>query len=122
MHILALYWIRTSILMICIYLFDSLLRRPGANAVDKHFRTAPFESNIPVLLGLASVWNVTFLGYPARAILPYCQALSKLAPHIQQVLSSASSPSAMLAHCLIGCVLLQWQQQGRAGGICMNAV
>ena len=58
---------------------------PGANDIDEHFRTAPFEQNIPVLLGLASVWNVSFLGYPARAILPYCQALSKLAPHIQQV-------------------------------------
>ncbi|KAK9786064.1 hypothetical protein WJX73_005394 [Symbiochloris irregularis] len=57
----------------------------GANAVDRHFHEAPFDSNIPVLLGLASVWNVSFLHYPARAILPYCQALSKLAPHIQQV-------------------------------------
>lgn len=36
-------------------------------------------------LGLASIWNVSFLGYAARAILPYTQALSKLAPHIQQV-------------------------------------
>ena len=53
--------------------------------MDEHFHHAPFESNIPVLLGLLSVWNVSFLGYPARAILPYCQALSKLAPHIQQV-------------------------------------
>lgn len=57
---------------------------PGANDVDEHFRTAPLEENIPVLLGLSSVWNVSFLGYPARAILPYTQALSKLAPHIQQ--------------------------------------
>jgi len=57
----------------------------GANDVDEHFRTAPLEENIPVLLGLSSVWNVSFLGYPARAILPYTQALSKLAPHIQQV-------------------------------------
>jgi len=53
--------------------------------VDTHFRDAPFEENIPVQLGLASIWNVSFLGYPARAILPYTQALSKLAPHIQQV-------------------------------------
>lgn len=57
----------------------------GANNIDEHFRSAPFESNLPVLLGLYSVWNVSFLGYPTRAILPYCQALSKLAPHIQQV-------------------------------------
>lgn len=57
----------------------------GAWSVDQHFYSAPFEKNIPVLLGLLSVWNVSFLGYPARAILPYSQALEKLAPHIQQV-------------------------------------
>ncbi|WCJ35167.1 Glucose-6-phosphate isomerase cytosolic [Euphorbia peplus] len=57
----------------------------GASSIDQHFSSAPFEKNIPVLLGLLSVWNVTFLGYPARAILPYTQALEKFAPHIQQV-------------------------------------
>ncbi|XP_059285198.1 glucose-6-phosphate isomerase, cytosolic 2B, partial [Lycium ferocissimum] len=57
----------------------------GASSVDQHFHSAPFEKNIPVILGLLSVWNVSFLGYPARAILPYSQALEKLAPHIQQV-------------------------------------
>eukprot|EP00252_Welwitschia_mirabilis_P028098 TRINITY_DN9983_c0_g1_i1.p1 TRINITY_DN9983_c0_g1~~TRINITY_DN9983_c0_g1_i1.p1 ORF type:complete len:567 (-),score=127.98 TRINITY_DN9983_c0_g1_i1:173-1873(-) len=64
-----------------------LVRRflEGARSIDIHFQTTPFEKNIPVLLGLLSVWNVSFLGYPARAILPYCQALEKFAPHIQQV-------------------------------------
>ncbi|KAK6278101.1 hypothetical protein POUND7_018424 [Theobroma cacao] len=57
----------------------------GASSIDQHFCSAPFEKNIPVLLGLLSVWNVSFLGYPARAILPYSQALEKFAPHIQQV-------------------------------------
>eukprot|EP00210_Caulerpa_lentillifera_P005321 g5084.t1 len=57
----------------------------GANDVDDHFHNAPFDSNLPVLLGLTSVWNTSFLEYPTKAILPYCQALSKLAPHIQQV-------------------------------------
>lgn len=57
----------------------------GARSIDQHFQSTPFEKNIPVLLGLLSVWNVSFLGYPARAILPYTQALEKLAPHIQQV-------------------------------------
>ncbi|KAL3514631.1 hypothetical protein ACH5RR_027348 [Cinchona calisaya] len=57
----------------------------GAWSIDQHFHSAPFEKNIPVLLGLLSVWNVSFLGYPARAILPYSQALEKFAPHIQQV-------------------------------------
>ncbi|KAJ4701882.1 Glucose-6-phosphate isomerase [Melia azedarach] len=57
----------------------------GALSIDQHFYSAPFEKNIPVLLGLLSVWNVSFLGHPARAILPYSQALEKFAPHIQQV-------------------------------------
>ncbi|OVA18694.1 Phosphoglucose isomerase (PGI) [Macleaya cordata] len=56
----------------------------GASSIDQHFYSAPFDKNIPVLLGLLSVWNVSFLGYPARAILPYSQALEKFAPHIQQ--------------------------------------
>ncbi|KAA8528637.1 hypothetical protein F0562_035992 [Nyssa sinensis] len=57
----------------------------GASSIDQHFYSAPFEENIPVLLGLLSIWNVSFLGHPARAILPYSQALEKFAPHIQQV-------------------------------------
>uniref|UniRef100_A0A0C9RNU4 Glucose-6-phosphate isomerase n=20 Tax=Euphyllophyta TaxID=78536 RepID=A0A0C9RNU4_9CONI len=57
----------------------------GARSIDHHFHTTPFKKNIPVLLGVLSVWNVSFLGYPARAILPYCQALEKFAPHIQQL-------------------------------------
>ena len=57
----------------------------GARSVDRHFASAPLKDNLPVLLGLLGVWNTTFLGCAASAILPYCQALSKLAPHIQQV-------------------------------------
>lgn len=45
----------------------------GANDMDDHFASAPFEENLPVLLGLLSVWNVSFLGHSTRAILPYCQ-------------------------------------------------
>jgi len=44
------------------------LRNPNPNP-----QTAPLESNLPVLMGLTSLWNISFLGYPARAILPYCQ-------------------------------------------------
>jgi hypothetical protein len=45
----------------------------GAWDVDAHFRDAPLRENLPVMLGLLSVWNVSFLDTPARAILPYCQ-------------------------------------------------
>lgn len=57
----------------------------GAHDMDEHFRTAPLESNLPVVMGLLGVWNATFLGHATRALLPYQQALLKLAPHIQQV-------------------------------------
>ncbi|XP_020701280.1 glucose-6-phosphate isomerase, cytosolic 1 isoform X2 [Dendrobium catenatum] len=57
----------------------------GARSIDDHFYSTSFDKNIPVLLGLLSVWNVSFHGFPARAILPYSQALEKFAPHIQQV-------------------------------------
>ena len=57
----------------------------GERIIDNHFHTTPFEKNIPIFLGLLSVWNVSFLGYPARPILPYTQALEKFAPHIQQL-------------------------------------
>ena len=68
------------------YGFDTMEKfLEGAWNMDEHFATAPFEENVPVTLGLLSVWNVSFLDCPARAILPYTQALAKLAPHIQQV-------------------------------------
>lgn len=57
----------------------------GMADVDAHFKSAPVRSNLPMLLGLLSVWNVSFLGHPCRAILPYQEALGKLAPHIQQL-------------------------------------
>jgi glucose-6-phosphate isomerase len=57
----------------------------GAHAMDQHFHSAPLASNLPVLLGVFGVWNASFLGRATRALLPYCQALHKFAPHIQQV-------------------------------------
>lgn len=57
----------------------------GARNMDEHYMTAPYESNLPVLMGLLGVWNSTFLHYSNRALLPYQQALVSLAPHVQQV-------------------------------------
>ena len=53
--------------------------------MDQHFLNAPFSQNIPVILGLLGVWNMSFLGYKSRATLPYGQALLKLPAHIQQL-------------------------------------
>lgn len=57
----------------------------GARSIDKHLVSAPFERNLPVLMGLLGVWNMSFLGYKSRAMHPYTEALNKLPAHIQQV-------------------------------------
>ena len=58
----------------------------GARAVDQHFRSEKdYSKNICVLLGLVSVWNSSFLGIKANAILPYAQALVRFVAHIQQL-------------------------------------
>ena len=62
--------------------FDKLLK--GAHTMDEHFRTAPFEKNIPVVLALLSVWYNNFYGAESQAIIPYTQYLHRLAAYLQQ--------------------------------------
>lgn len=52
----------------------------GARAMDEHFLSAPLESNLPVMLGLFGLWNSSFLGHAARAVLPYSQVQEKQIP------------------------------------------
>jgi glucose-6-phosphate isomerase len=62
--------------------FEAILE--GAFEVDEHFKSAPIEQNIPLIMALLSVWNTSFLGYTAQAILPYDQALHMLPAYLQQ--------------------------------------
>ena len=57
----------------------------GFHQMDEHFRTTPFEQNLPVLLGLLSVWNTDFLGAPTVAVLPYEQYLKRFPAYLQQL-------------------------------------
>ncbi|PZR95719.1 MAG: glucose-6-phosphate isomerase [Stutzerimonas stutzeri] len=57
----------------------------GAHAMDEHFRTAPLDKNLPVLLGLIGLWHRESCGYPARAVLPYDQRLARLPAYLQQL-------------------------------------
>lgn len=57
----------------------------GARSMDRHFATAPLASNLPVLMGLLGVWNLSFLKYTARTMLPYSEAMCKFPAHVQQV-------------------------------------
>jgi glucose-6-phosphate isomerase len=57
----------------------------GFHAMDEHFRTAPFEKNLPVILGLIGLWYNNFLGAQTVAILPYDHYLSRLSMYIEQL-------------------------------------
>ena len=62
--------------------FEALLS--GAHEMDRHFRTAPLEKNIPATLALVGLWNTNFLGAQTEAILPYDQYLHRFAAYFQQ--------------------------------------
>jgi glucose-6-phosphate isomerase len=57
----------------------------GAHAMDEHFRTAPIEQNLPMILGLVGVWNRDFLGCASVSIAPYHQDLNRFPAYLQQL-------------------------------------
>ncbi|WP_153109161.1 glucose-6-phosphate isomerase [Propionivibrio limicola] len=72
-------------LMIAIgpHAFGELLA--GAERMDEHFRTAPFERNLPVMMALIGIWNTNFLGATTHAVLPYNESLKYFPPFLQQL-------------------------------------
>ncbi|MEZ5861540.1 MAG: glucose-6-phosphate isomerase [Geminicoccaceae bacterium] len=62
--------------------FSELLE--GAHAMDRHFATAPLETNLPAILALIGIWNSNFLGAESLAILPYDQHLDRFPAYLQQ--------------------------------------
>ena len=62
--------------------FENLLK--GAHEIDKHFKEKSFDKNIPVLMGLISIWYLNFFGAKTEAILPYDQYLHRFAAYLQQ--------------------------------------
>ena len=57
----------------------------GAHEMDEHFRTAPLLKNLPVVMGLVGYWHRVVCGYPARAVIPYDQRLSRFPAYLQQL-------------------------------------
>jgi glucose-6-phosphate isomerase len=68
--------------------FQSLLA--GFHAMDEHFRTAPFDRNLPVLMGLLTVWYNNFFDAQAIAVLPYDQYLKRFPAYLQQLTMESS--------------------------------
>ena len=63
--------------------FNEFLR--GGYEIDEHFRTAPIEKNIPILMGLLSVWNRNILGHATHGVIPYDQRLGRFPAYLQQL-------------------------------------
>jgi len=68
----------------------------GFHTVDEHFRTAPYEENLPALLGLISVWYVDFFGAQSQAVLPYSQYLARFPAYLQQLCMESNGKSVTL--------------------------
>ena len=68
----------------------------GFHAMDEHFRTAPFERNLPLLMGLLTVWYVEFLGARSVAVLPYAQYLKRFPAYLQQLTMESNGKSVTL--------------------------
>jgi len=71
--------------------FEALLR--GAGKMDLHFQKTPFEKNIPVVLGLISIWYNNFFGAESEAIIPYTQYLRSLPAYLQQGIMESNGKS-----------------------------
>jgi glucose-6-phosphate isomerase len=68
----------------------------GFHAMDEHFRTAPFERNLPVLMGLLTVWYADFFGAQTVAVLPYDQYLKRFPAYLQQLTMESNGKSVTL--------------------------
>lgn len=71
--------------------FNGMLN--GAFEMDQHFRTTPFEQNMPVTMALLSIWYNNFYGAESEALIPYTQYLQKLAPYLQQGIMESNGKS-----------------------------
>jgi glucose-6-phosphate isomerase len=68
----------------------------GFHRMDEHFRTAPFDRNLPVLMGLLSVWYNDFFGARTVAVLPYEQYLKRFPAYLQQLTMESLGKQVML--------------------------
>ncbi|WP_288393013.1 glucose-6-phosphate isomerase [uncultured Herbaspirillum sp.] len=68
----------------------------GFHAMDEHFRTTPLEANLPVILGMLTVWYTNFFGARSQAVLPYSQSLKRLPAYLQQLTMESNGKQVTL--------------------------
>jgi glucose-6-phosphate isomerase len=69
----------------------------GGHEMDQHFRSAPWDRNLPALMGLLGVWNINFLELPTLAVLPYDGRLGRFPAYLQQLDMESNGKSVSLS-------------------------
>ncbi len=89
----------------------------GFHEMDEHFRTAPFEQNLPALHGLLAVWNNDFLGANTVAVLPYEQYLKRFPAYLQQLTMESNGKRVTLEGAEVACDTgpIYWGEPGTNG-------
>jgi glucose-6-phosphate isomerase len=89
----------------------------GFHQMDEHFRTAPFERNLPALMGLLSVWYNDFFGSQTVAVLPYEQYLKRFPAYLQQLTMESNGKHVTLEGARVDCDTgpIYWGEPGTNG-------
>jgi glucose-6-phosphate isomerase len=89
----------------------------GFHQMDEHFRSAPFERNLPVLMGLLTLWYSSFFGCQTVAVLPYEQYLKRFPAYLQQLTMESNGKSVTLDGEKVGCDTgpVYWGEPGTNG-------
>lgn len=89
----------------------------GFHAMDEHFRSIPFERNLPVLMGLIGIWNTNFIGASTVAVLPYEQYLKRFPAYLQQLTMESNGKHTTLAGAPVDCDTgpIYWGEPGTNG-------
>ncbi len=95
--------------------FRALLR--GFHAMDQHFRTAPLEQNLPVLMAMLAIWNADFFGAETIAVLPYELYLRRFPAYLQQLTMESNGKQVTLDGERVGCQTgpIYWGEPGTNG-------
>ncbi|QGU02571.1 Glucose-6-phosphate isomerase [Corynebacterium kalinowskii] len=89
----------------------------GFHAMDQHFRTTPFEENVPVLMALLGVWYSNFYGAETHAVLPYSQDLARFPAYLQQLTMESNGKSVRRDGSAVSCNTgeIYWGEPGTNG-------
>jgi glucose-6-phosphate isomerase len=89
----------------------------GFHAMDEHFRGAPFDRNLPVLMGLLAIWNNNFLGAETVAVLPYEQYLKRFPAYLQQLTMESNGKHVTQSGDQVACATgpIYWGEPGTNG-------